>query len=100
MPGPLIEPAVIAEIKTQLANMEFVIPIFDQQGHQTGTQTIHPMGPMIEQLSNALGTAIFNILKQQVLIQVTTDPDQAVQVNPTTGTGFTVSPGTGTGIVE
>lgn len=91
--GPLVKNTIIEEVKTQLKNMTYTIPVFDKDGKQTGTKEVHPGGPSIEQFGIAVGTALFNILTKQVKIR--TEPDQQVQVNTGTGTGSTVTPGTG-----
>lgn len=85
MPAPLVQATVIAVIKEQLSAMTFEDP-------QTHAQ-FHPTGPMIEQLSQAMGKALFKILKEQVLIG--TNPGQPVQVSTGSGTGTTIGPGTG-----
>lgn len=80
--GPLNLQDIIQEYSGDLSNMSFTIPIFNSDGKQPGTQVIHPDGPMVQQMANALGTAIFNILKNKVLItvevEVTTAPGEAI----------------------
>lgn len=88
-PGPLDIGNVIGEVKSQLQGMTFTVTIPGQPSQQ-----VHPTGPMVEQMSNALGTAIFNILKQQLLINVQTAVTVSTPAGPGAGTGL------GTGVVE
>lgn len=68
MPAPLIKELVIQEVKTQLLNMQFEVDIYDSNGNFVGKEIRKATGPGIEQYSIAIGTAMFNILKQQVSI--------------------------------
>lgn len=70
MPGPLIEASVIARIKQKLSNMEFDSPVFDGNGVQTGTTKVHANGPMVDQMSKAVGEAFFEILKDIDIVGV------------------------------
>jgi hypothetical protein len=93
MNSPLVLQDVINEVQNDLAGMEFEVPIFTN-GQQTGTQTYHPSQAWLNQMSTAIGTSFYNILKNKVLINVQTDVTVTTPSGPGTGTGI------GTGIVQ
>lgn len=63
MPAPLSQELVVEEVRARLLEMTFTVPNDDGS-----TSVVHPSGAGMDQLSAALGKAIFNILKQQVQI--------------------------------
>jgi hypothetical protein len=68
---PLVLQEVITECENDVAAMAFEYPVYDSQGNQIGTKTSNPTQQMVTQLGQAMGKAIYNILTQQVLVNVT-----------------------------
>ena len=68
MPAALEKDLVVNEVRTQLSSMKFTVQNFDAYGNLTGTTSTSPSGEGIEQLAQAIGTALFNVLKTQVAV--------------------------------
>ncbi len=72
MPGELTKDMVVGEIRRQMLLMQFDVPVINESGDVVGTTKSPPTGAGIEQFATSIGTAIFNILKTQVIVDVTT----------------------------
>ena len=72
MPAALTKEICVNLVRAEMLKMQFDVPVIDQNGNVTGTTKAPPSGDGVNQFANAIGTALFNVLKTQVIVDVTT----------------------------
>lgn len=72
MPGALVKEQVVALVRAEMLKMQFDVPVIDSEGNVVGTTKSIPQGDGINQFSEAIGSALYEVLKTQVIVDVTT----------------------------